>query len=83
MYKYFKKIGNTDNISEWKSNGLSDELIKPLSTSNNSLTPRLNFFGTKARIRFNVSCLKQNKIIYTHGKIVNINKVYELNSNLN
>ena len=26
-YKYFKKIGNTDKILEWKSKGLSDEII--------------------------------------------------------
>ena len=26
MYKYFEKIGNTDNISEWKSIGWSDEI---------------------------------------------------------
>ena len=32
MYKYFKKIGNTDNISQWKSKGLSYEIIK--STNN-------------------------------------------------
>ena len=30
MYRYFKKIGNTDHISEWKSKGLSDESINPL-----------------------------------------------------
>ena len=29
MHRYFKKIGNTDNISEWKSKGVSDEVIKP------------------------------------------------------
>ena len=39
MYKYFKKIGNTDNILPWESKGLSDEVIKPPTTSNNSLSP--------------------------------------------
>ena len=29
MHRYFKKIGNTDNISDWKSKGVSDEVIKP------------------------------------------------------
>ena len=28
MHKYLKKINNTNNISEWKSKGLSDEVIK-------------------------------------------------------
>ena len=32
MYRYFKKIGNTDYISEWKSEGLCDEIIKPSNT---------------------------------------------------
>ena len=39
MYKYFKKIGNTDHISSWESKGLSNEIIKALSTTNNSLAP--------------------------------------------
>ena len=38
-YRYFKNIGNTDNILPWQSKRLSDESIKPPSTSNNSLTP--------------------------------------------
>ena len=29
MYKYFKKIGNTESISSWKYKGVSDEVIKP------------------------------------------------------
>ena len=33
MNKYFKKIGSTESISEWKSKGLSDEIIKPPTTS--------------------------------------------------
>ena len=35
--------------------------------------------GTKIRVRFSGSCLKQDKITYTHGKIVNIYIVYEIN----
>ena len=33
MYKYFKKINNTEYIFEWKSKGLSNEVIKPPSTT--------------------------------------------------
>ena len=33
-------------------------------------------------VRFNGSCLKQGKISYTHGKIVNIYIVYEINKNI-
>ena len=52
--------------------------MKPPTTSDNSLTPVLNYYGNKIRVKFNRSCLKQsNKISYTHGKIVNIRIVYE------
>ena len=52
MYKYFKKIGNTDYISLWKSKGLSDETIKPPSIFDNSLAPALSYIGNKTRIKF-------------------------------
>ena len=76
--KYFKVITNTDYISSWKSKGLSAESIKPPTTSDNSLTPALNYYGTKTKLKFTGSCLKQWKISYTHGKVVNIYIVYEL-----
>ena len=82
MYKYFKKIGNTDHFSEWRSKGLSDEVIKPPATSEDSLAPTLNYVGNKIRVKFDGSCLKQDKITYTHGTIVIVYIVYELSSNL-
>ena len=45
MCRYFKKIGNTDGILSWKSKGLSDENIKPPTTSDNSLAPALSYIG--------------------------------------
>ena len=42
MYKYFKTISSTDNISEWKSKGLPNESIKTPSTPNNFLNPLLD-----------------------------------------
>ena len=47
MYRYYKKIGNTDPISSWKSKELSDETIKLLTTSYNSLPPALSYTGNK------------------------------------
>ena len=76
--KYFKVITNTDYVSSWKSKGLSAESIKPPTTSDNSLTPALNYYGTKKRVKFTGSCLKQPKISYTHGKVVNIYIAYKL-----
>ena len=78
MYRYFKMITNTDYISSWKSKGLSAESIKPPTTSDNSLTPELNYYGTKTKIKFTGSCLKQSSHILTHKKIVNIYIFYEL-----
>ena len=78
MYRYFKMITNTDYISSWKSKGLSDESIKPPTTSDNSLNPALNHYGTKIRVQFPGSCLKQSSHILTHKKVVNIYIVYEL-----
>ena len=68
----------TDYILSWKSNGLSAESIKPPTTSDNSLTPELSYYGTKIRVKFTGSCLKQSKISYTHRKVVNIYIAYEL-----
>ena len=60
--KYFKSITNTAYVSSWKSQGLSSESIKQPTTSDNSLTPALNYYGTKTRVKFTGSCLKQSKI---------------------
>ena len=57
--KYFKVITNTDYVSSWKSKGLDAESIKPTTTSDNSLTPALNYYCTKTRVKFTRSCLKQ------------------------
>ena len=50
MYRYFKKIGSIDYISEYKSKGSSDEIIKPPNTSDNSLAPALSYIGNKKSI---------------------------------
>ena len=78
MYRSFKMITNTYYNSSWKSKGLSSESIKPPTKSDNSLTPALNYYSTKTRVKFIGSCLKQSKISYNHGKVVNIYIVYEL-----
>ena len=52
--------------------------MKPPTTTNNSLTPEFNYYGTKTRVKFTRSCLKQADHIFTHKKVVNIYTVYEL-----
>ena len=71
-------ITNTDYVSWWKSKELPAESIKPPTTSGNSLTPIVSYYSTKRRVKFTRSCLKQPKISYTHGKVVNIYTVYKL-----
>ena len=63
--KYFKVITNTYHASSWKSKGLSADSIKLPTTSDNSLTPAVNYYGTNTRVKFTGSCLKQPKF-HTH-----------------
>ena len=65
-------------ITEWKSKGLNDAIKSP----DNSLAPALVSTYKGAYPKFKGSCLKQNKIAFNHGKIVNIYIVYDLESNL-
>ena len=57
---------------------LRNHPLKPPDTSDKSLTPAVSYYGTKTTVKFTGSCLKQPKISYTHGKVVNIYIVYEL-----
>ena len=60
-----------------------DEIIKSPSTPVNILNPLLNYVGTKIRVEFKGSCLKEDEISFKHGKIVNIYIIYEINENYN
>ena len=76
MYRYFKRVvgvGAGNYIYFWKSKGLSDENI----TSDYSLNPQVSYLGTKTRVKFDRSCLKQDKVTFNHKKVVNIYIVYE------
>ena len=42
------------------------------------LTAELSYYGTKTRVKFTGSYLKQDKITYNHKNVVNIYIVYEL-----
>ena len=62
---------------------MSDENIAAPTTNDYSLNPQLSYFGTKTRIEFKGSCSKQDKVTYSHKKIVNIYIVYEISNNNN
>ena len=81
MYRYFKRVpgfasGNYNYF--WKSKALSDEDIAAPTTTDYSLNPQLSYFSTKTRVEFKGTCLKQDKIMYDHGKVVNIYIFYEI-----
>ena len=72
LIRYFEFITYTSYyISSWKSKGLSTESIKPRTTSDNSLAPALDYYGTKTRVNFTGTCLKQGKVTFNHKKVVN------------
>ena len=41
---------------------MSDEIIKSPTTYNNSLAPALSYIGKKVKVKFDGSCLKQDKL---------------------
>ena len=47
------------------------------------LNPPVDYVGTKARVIFNGDCLKQDKVSFDHGKIVNMYIVYEIERSVN
>ena len=62
--KRIASVGSGNYIYFWKSKGLSDERINSVTTSNHSITPELSHYGTKTRVKFSGSCLKQDKATY-------------------
>ena len=62
MYRYFQQISGVNNggyIYYWQSKRLSDGKINSIKTPNHSITPNLDCYGTKTRVKFNGSCLEQ------------------------
>ena len=62
---------------------MSDKKLNSNTASNYTIIPGLSFYGTKTRVEFNGSCLKQDKVTYSHGTIVNIYIVYEISKSYN
>ena len=84
VYRYFKTVNaNESNISSWKCKGSSDESIKRPSTSNKIFNCSVDYVGTKARVKFNGHCLKQEKITFNHRKMLNIYIVYKIGKSVN
>ena len=71
-------VDNKKFISSLKSKGLFAESIKPPATSDNSLSPLIDYLGNKIRVKFSGGFSRQPKPSYTQDTIVNIYIVYEL-----
>ena len=84
MYKYFKASvkGSTTYVSSWKPKGLSNEKFNSITTPNYDRAPSLACDNVRIKSKFIGALLKQDKIIYNHGPIVNIYIVYRLNPNI-
>ena len=84
IHRYFVGIkSNPNSLLEWKSKGLSNESVKVSRTGTNFFGLLLDYLGNKKRLKFCGSCLKQDKVTYNHGKIVNIYIAYEVSKNKN
>ena len=57
--RYFKTVTNNTRVTAWKSNGLSDESIKPPLMLDNSLNPGTNHIdNAKIQVKLEESYLK-------------------------
>ena len=77
MYRYCKRVvdvGTANYIYFWKSG----ESITAPTIGDYKPNRQLSYFGTKTRVEFRGSCLKQDEIIFNHKKVVNIYILYEL-----
>ena len=70
IYRFFKSII-----------GVGDERINSNTASKYKITPELSYYGTAIRVEFSGICIKQDKVTYNHGQIVNIYIVYEISKN--
>ena len=70
--------GHAETIIVWTSKGLPNEIIKP-TTANYSLSPKPRWHNSKMSVKFQGSCLKQDKVIFIPCTVVNLLIVYELN----
>ena len=77
ILKYFT-INNSTLVTKWKSKGLSNESLEVFTTSNNSLSPLVNNYKDKVRLKFDGSILQQKAITCNHEKVVNFYVVNEI-----
>ena len=74
-YKYIIDSTNNNTVyaHSWQSNGISHERLNASgkSTSNDE-APIVKYENGFVSLKFSGDLLKQNKVTYAHGKIINI-----------
>ena len=55
VHRYIKIITSTKHISSWKCKGLSDESIKPITTSDNTLSPLIYYYSNKMLLLMSIT----------------------------
>ena len=66
LYCTLKRLGDTENFVSWKSKGLSTEKLTTLTTTDNSLSLSINWYGdSNFCLSFKGSCLKQKNTTFT------------------
>ena len=80
MYIYFKTFAENNFIfiASWESKGLSNERISSSKASNYDQSPMLVHGNARIKLSFIGYLLKQDKVTYNHGSIINIYIVYRL-----
>ena len=76
ILKYFTL--DSSWIIKWVLKGLSNESLEVVFTSSNTLTPSVNYYREKTRLKFTGSVLQQKIVTCRHRKVVNIYAVYEI-----
>ena len=74
--KYFTL--NTNWITKWKSKGLSNENLEVISAIDNTLTPSVNYYEDKIRLKFTKSVFQQKQLHTVIKKVVNLYVVCEI-----
>ena len=82
MCRYFKRVAGFGSVIMFIFGNLKDSLMKILQLLQQSTIILVtSYLGTETRVEFKGSCWKQDKVRYDHGKVVNINIVYEISKN--
>lgn len=68
IFKCFKTLANSHGVRSGKSKGKFESIKLKAST----LTPGMIFSSTKMRLKFYISCLKQDKITFKCNIMLNL-----------